>query len=332
MSYWNNKRVIVTGGAGFLGSHVIEKLEAEGCENIFVVRSADYDLKKESDVARLFEDLARGKDGWAGSQLGRPADVLVHLAGLVGGIGANKASPAEYFYENLMMGVLTFHYAWKNSLEKFVAAGAGCGYPEHAPIPLKETSFWDGRPQYVSSPYSLAKRMLLVQSDAYWRQYQFPSVIAVPGNIYGPHDNFDLENAHVVPALVRKFVEAVDDGVSEIEVWGTGTPTRDFVYAGDVAEGMLRAGGLYQGSEVVNMSAGIDTSISQVVDTLVGISGFGGDIKWNTDRPDGQSRRLFDMSKARDDLGFEARTSLRDGLQITFDWYRENRNVARNVA
>jgi GDP-L-fucose synthase len=288
-----------------------------------VVRTRDYDLTQEERVKRLFSD--------------HPAHIVFHLAGLVGGIGANKARPADFFYQNMMMGVLTLHYAWKSGAQKFICAGAGCGYPEHAPLPLKENSLWDGFPQQESAPYSLAKRMLHIQSLAYWAQYRFPAVVAIPGNIYGPHDNFDLEEAHVIPALVRKFVEAVDtpptlgNGGRRVTVWGTGRPTRDFVYAGDVAEGILRAAELYEQPELVNLSSGMEASIREVVETLADITGFQGDVVWDSGRPDGQSRRLFDISKAERDLNFRARTSLREGLELTVDWYRTHRGEARNM-
>jgi GDP-L-fucose synthase len=289
-----------------------------GCTQLFVVRSRDYDLTKEDQVAQLFRD--------------HPADVVVHLAGLVGGIAANKALPADFFYRNLMMGVLVLHYSWKSGAQKFVCAGAGCGYPEHAPIPLKEENFWEGFPQKESAAYSLAKRMLHVQSVAYWQQHQFPAIVTVPGNIYGPYDNFDLENAHVIPALVRKFVEATEaNDHGTVEVWGSGKPTRDFVYAGDVADGILRAGESYKGSALVNLSSGRESSIREVVDALAEISGFRGQIVWNQSRPDGQSRRLFDISKAERELGFRARTTLLDGLRLTVDWYRAHREQARNM-
>jgi GDP-L-fucose synthase len=316
-TFWSDKRVMVTGGAGFLGSHVVEKLQAIGCREIYVVRSQEYDLTEEEQVIRLFRE--------------HPAEIVIHLAGLVGGIGANKAWPAQFFYRNLVMGVLTMHYAWKSGVPKFICAGAGCGYPERAPLPLKEESFWDGFPQQESAPYSLAKRMLHVQSMAYWREYRFPAIVTIPGNIYGPYDNFDLENAHVIPALVRKFVEATKRSSRAVEVWGSGKPTRDFVYGGDVAEGILRAGEVYGSSELVNLSSGTETSICKVVETIAGITGFEGEIIWNQSRPDGQARRMFDVSKAKRELGFRTRTSLREGLELTVDWYCAHRAEARNA-
>jgi GDP-L-fucose synthase len=299
----------------------MEKLQAAGCSDFFVVRSAEYDLTREEAVKQLFADVS--KDG--------KVDVVVHLAGLVGGIGSNKARPADFFYQNLMMGVLTMHQAWKAGAEKFVAAGAGCGYPEHAPIPIKESSYWEGFPQIESAPYSLAKRMLHVQSMAYWRQHQFPAIVTIPGNIYGPYDNFDLEHAHVIPALVRKFVEATEDGKPSVEVWGSGKPTRDYCYAGDVAEGILRAGEVYDEPALVNLSAGREHSVREVVKELTEITGFGGEIAWDASRPDGQARRMFDVSKAKDEMGFECATGLREGLEKTVEWYRANRQEARNV-
>jgi GDP-L-fucose synthase len=254
MSYWNGKRVMVTGGGGFLGSHVVEKLSEAGCAQVLVVRQREYDLTRENDVRSLFNQ--------------HRVDVLLHMAGLVGGIAANKARPADFFYQNLLMNTLTLHHAWQAGVEKVVAAGAGCGYPEHAPLPLRETSFWNGFPQGESAPYSLAKRMLHVQSLAYWAQHRFPVVVTIPGNIYGPHDNFDLENAHVVPALIRKFVEATERDLDRLVVWGSGAPTRNFVFAGDVAEGILRAAEVYNQPELVNLASGYETSIRTVVQAL----------------------------------------------------------------
>jgi GDP-L-fucose synthase len=320
MTFWGDKRVLVTGGGGFLGRHTVEKLQEAGCTRVFVARQRDYDLTTETGAGRLFADCA-------------PVDIVLHLAGYVGGIGANKAYPADFFYRNLMMGVLTMHHAWKSGATKLVAAGAGCGYPEHAPMPLKETSFWDGFPQQESAPYSLAKRMLHVQALAYWRQHRFPAIVTIPGNIYGPYDNFDLEAAHVAPALVRKFVEATSaPGTSKVVVWGTGRPTRDFVYAGDVAEGILRAAEVYDAPQLVNLSSSVETSIRDLVETIRSATDFRGEIVWDASRPDGQARRGFDVSKAKRELGWEARTSLRDGVAKTVAWYRENRSRARNVA
>lgn len=312
-----DQRILVTGGGGFLGSHVVEQLERRGCGNVFVARSREYDLVSEAGAKRLFEE--------------HPADVVFHLAGYVGGLGANKAFPGDFFYRNLMMGAHVLHLAYKTGAKKVIAAGAGCGYPEAAPLPIKEADYWNGYPQDDSAPYSLAKRMLHVQSFAYWRQYKFPILVAIPGNIYGPYDNFDLEAAHVIPALVRKFVEAADDGKPEVEVWGTGRATRDFVYAGDVAEGMIRMAERIDEPVLLNMACGADESIRQVVDALTSITGFGGRIKWLTDRPEGQARRMLDMSLTQQTLGFRCATSLHDGLSRTVDWYRANRSTARNT-
>ncbi len=327
MSFWENKRVLLTGGGGFLGSHVRQALDAVGCPHVFVVRSGAYDITRETEVQRLFHDLEAGIGGWPSHFHGNtaPVDIVIHLAGLVGGIGANKAKPADFFYRNLMMGTLMMRYSQLAGAGKFIAAGAGCGYPEHAPMPLKEANFWDGLPQEESAPYSLAKRMLQVQSIAYWKQYKFPAIIGIPGNIYGPYDNFDLENAHVVPALVRKFVEG-----ERVVVWGTGKPTRDFVYAGDVARGLLLAAEIYDRAELVNLSSGRDHSIRELIETLIEITSYNGGFSWDPSRPDGQARRLFDVSKAERDLGFRATTTLREGLTITVDWYRANRERARN--
>lgn len=320
--FWAGRHVVVTGGGGFLGTHVVEQLATLDCASVYAVRSRDYDLTRQDATEQLFRDRKTRN---------RKVDLVFHLAGYVGGIGANKAAPADFFYRNLAMGANVLHEAWRVRASKVVAAGAGCGYPEHAPLPLREGDYWNGLPQEESAPYSLAKRMLHVQSLAYWRQYRFPIVVAIPGNIYGPHDNFDLEAAHVVPALVRKFVEATDDGLPSVAVWGTGAPTRDFVYAGDVAQGMIRAAEAYDGPTLLNLSAGKEASIREVVQMLREATGYSGKIIWDRSRPDGQARRLFDVSLARNEIGFAATTSLREGLANTVSWYRRNRPTARNV-
>ncbi|MBU1694758.1 MAG: NAD-dependent epimerase/dehydratase family protein [Verrucomicrobia bacterium] len=315
MSFWGDKRVMVTGGMGFLGSHVVEKLAGVKPREIFAVRHAEYDLTREADVERLFHE--------------HPADVVIHLAGLVGGILPNKLRPAEFLYINLTMGTLVLHYAWKSGAKQFVAAGAGCGYPVAAPQPLREDDLWTGIPQPESAPYSLAKRMLTIQGEAYHRQYGFPCVICIPGNIYGPHDNFNLNDAHVIPALVRKFVEAVDRKAEQVVVWGTGKASRDFVYAGDAAAGLLLAAEITTGFEVINLSGGEAVPVRKVLELLCEITGFAGRLEWDRTKPDGQSSRCMDVSRARERLGWRAETDLRRGLELTVDWYRRHQGEAR---
>jgi len=315
---WTKKRVLVTGGGGFIGTHLVEKLRAAGCKDPFIVWHSEYDLCQEEQVVRLFRE--------------HPADIVVHLAGLVGGNSPNQKWPAQFFYQNLMMGTLALHYAWKSGAEKFLCAGAGCAYPEHARLPLNEESYWDGFPQRPSFAYALAKRNLHAQSMAYWNEYRFPAIVTLLGNIYGPHDNFDLENAHVLPALVRKFIKAsaVDRGKHQtVLVWGTGRPARDFVYVEDAAEGMLRAAERYDRAELVNLSSGQEYTIREVVEALVAITGFEGKITWDTSKPEGQDHRMFDIGKAERDLGFKARTSLHEGLRLTVEWYRKHEAEAR---
>ena len=314
--YWRGRQVVVTGGSGLLGTHVVNRLQTLDCAGVYVARSRDYDLTRQDAAEQLFRD--------------RPASVVFHLAGYVGGIGANQAAPGDFFYRNLMIGANVLHQAWKGGAAKVVAASTGCGYPEHAPLPIREADYWNGYPQEESAPYSLAKRMLHVQSLAYWRQYRFPIVVALPGNIYGPHDNFDLEAAHVVPALVRKFVEAVDGGLPAVTVWGSGAPQRDFVFAGDVAQGMISAAERCRRPALLNLSAGAGVSIRELVELLREITGFRGAIAWDRSRPAGQARRVFDVSRARAEIGFSATTPLRAGLAQTVEWYRRHRATARN--
>ena len=307
MNFWADKRVLITGGTGFLGSHLVETFKENQTKSITALGSKDYDLTREDQVEKMFAQYN--------------PDIVFHLAGLVGGILANKERPADFFFRNLMMGTLVMHHAWKNNIKKFVGAGAGCGYPELATMPLKETDLWAGAPQTESAPYSLAKRMLVVQAAAYNKQHNFTSIICIPGNIYGEFDNFNLHDSHVIPALVRKFVEATRDRRPTVEVWGSGKPTRDYIYAGDAARGMLRAAEVYTGAHVLNLSSGVETSVNDVCASLQRITGFTGSIVRNVDRPDGQQRRFFDVSKAQKELGFEASTALEVGLRKTVDWY-----------
>ncbi|MFH1478137.1 MAG: NAD-dependent epimerase/dehydratase family protein [Verrucomicrobiota bacterium] len=314
-SFWRDKSVLVTGGTGFLGTHVCQQLRSMHAKAIIIPKHRDYDLTRETDVRRLFNQYE--------------PDVVIHLAGLVGGILPNRERPAEFFYQNLMIGTLMMHYAWKSGVKRFVAAGAGCGYPEFAPKPLREADLWSGFPQKESAPYSLAKRMLAIQSDAYFRQYGFIAVICIPGNIYGPYDNFNLLDAHVIPALVRKFVEAAQLKAPAVEVWGSGRAARDFVYVGDAAKGLLRAAERINCAEVINLSGGEEIAVRKVVAMLKTITGYSGKIVWNRSRPDGQLHRRFDTSKARRLLKWEAQTTLREGLCRTVAWYRAHQDEAR---
>lgn len=310
MNFWSTQRVLVTGGTGFLGRHLVKALHSQSVKKVVAVGSKDYDLTHEDQVQKMFKEA-------------KP-DVVFHLAGLVGGILANKQRPADFFYRNLMMGTLVMHHACREGAAKFVGAGAGCGYPEFAPMPLKESDLWSGMPQRESAPYSLAKRLLSIQAEAYNKQFNFTSIICIPGNIYGEFDNFNLNDSHVIPALVRKFVEATRNGRPTVEVWGSGTPTRDYIYAGDAALGMLRAAEVYSGSQVVNLSSGREASIREVCGILQRLTQFKGEVVWNTERPSGQQRRYFDISKAQAELGFAAPTSLEDGLQRTVTWFQKN--------
>ncbi len=315
MADWRGKRVVVTGGAGFIGRHVIEALEAHGCTDVVVVRSREYDLVREDEVVRLLEAT-------------RP-QVVIHLAGLIGGIASNAERPADYFYQNLLMGTFVMHHAWAFGVEKCVATMAGAGYPCDAPTPFKESSLWDGLPQAETAPYSIAKRLLHIQADAYYRQHGLASVVIIPGNAYGPYDSFDLHKGRVIAALVRKFVEAVESGISQIVVWGTGRATRDFIYGGDLAEGILKAAECYGRAELVNISSGTETSVREVVDCLREITGYSGEVIWDASRPEGQPRRVFDITKARQDLGFEPQVGIAEGLRRTVAWFRTHREALR---
>ncbi len=311
--FWQSRRVCVTGGAGFLGSFVTEKLRQRGAHDIFIPRYPEYDLVQPQDVERLLDDS-------------RP-DVIIHLAAHVGGIGANRLHPAEFFYDNLMMGVQLMHQAWKRGVEKFVAIGTVCAYPKYTPVPFREEDLWNGYPEETNAPYGLAKKMLLVQAQAYRQQYGFNAIFLLPVNLYGPRDNFDLESSHVIPALIRKCIEAQESGQKTVEVWGDGSPTREFLYVEDAAEGILLATERYNGAEPVNLGSGFEISIRDLAELIRRLTGFEGDLVWDASKPNGQPRRALDISRAEKYFGFRARTNFEEGLRRTIEWYRQNRPV-----
>jgi len=313
MSFWEKKRVVVTGGAGFLGSYVVEKLKERGCQDIFVPRSQDYDLREKDAIIRMYEE-------------GQP-DIVIHLAAVVGGIGANRKYPGRFFYDNAIMGIQLIEYARRFGIEKFVCIGTICAYPKYTPVPFKEEDLWNGYPEETNAPYGLAKKMLLVQLQAYRQQYGFNGIYLLPVNLYGPRDNFDLETSHVIPALIRKCIEAKERGDDHIVVWGTGKPTREFLYVEDAAEGILLATERYNESEPVNLGSGMEISIKDLVHLIARLTGFEGKIIWDTSKPDGQPRRCLDVSKAKHLFGFKAKTPFEEGLKKTIEWYIENRQI-----
>jgi GDP-L-fucose synthase len=305
-----DKRICVTGGNGFLGSHVVARLRERGCSQVFVVRKRDYDLVRGEAVERLYGDA-------------RP-DIVIHLAAVVGGIGANRENPGRYFYENLMMGVQMMEGARTHGVDKFVQVGTICSYPKHTPIPFREEDLWNGYPEETNAPYGIAKKALLVQAQAYREQYGLNSIHLLLVNLYGPGGNFDLRSSHVIPALVRKCVEAVENGAPSIEVWGTGTATREFLYVADAAEGILLATERYDSGDPINLGTGHEISIRELAHLIAAETGFKGEIVWNTAKLDGQPRRALDVSRAEQLLGFQARTDFVEGLRKTIEWYRES--------
>jgi GDP-L-fucose synthase len=312
--FWTGQRVVVTGGAGFLGSFVVEALRERGVE-AFVPRSREYDLRKEADIARM---LAAA----------RP-DMILHLAAVVGGIGANRDNPGRFLYDNLIMGVQLMEYARQAGVAKFVAIGTVCSYPKFAPVPFRETDLWNGYPEETNAPYGLAKKMLLVQSQAYREQYGFNSIFLLPVNLYGPRDNFDPRTSHVIPALIRKCVDAVGKRAPEIVVWGSGHATREFLYVEDAAEAILLAAESYDRSEPVNLGTGSEISIEDLVGLIARQTGFTGRLVWDASKPDGQPRRMLDTARATEYFGFVAKTSFEEGLRKTIDWYRRTSTSGR---
>jgi GDP-L-fucose synthase len=307
MKFWSDKRVIVTGGSGFLGSYVVEHLQDRGCPQIIVPRSSDYDLRDQDDVIRLYEN--------------NPADIVLHLAASVGGIGANRAHPGSFFYDNLMMGVQLMEHARRFEIPKFVAVGTICAYPKFTPVPFREEDLWTGYPEETNAPYGLAKKMLLVQSEAYRQEYGYNSIYLLPVNLYGPRDNFDLETSHVIPAMIRKCIAARDSGQEAVTLWGDGSPTREFLYAEDAAEGILLAAEHHNASEPVNLGSGHEVSIRELAEEIQMVTEYQGDIIWDTSQPNGQPRRCLDVTRAKDRFGFSANVSLSEGLKRTVQWY-----------
>ena len=311
--FWDGRRVLVTGGAGFLGSRVVELLKARGCRDVIVLRSRDCDLRRLPDIERVLRDT-------------RP-DMVIHLAAKVGGIGANRAHPAEFFYENLMMGTQLLHESWRSGVSKFVGVSTICAYPKLTPVPFSEDELWSGYPEETNAPYGLAKKMLLVQGQAYRQQYSFNATHLMPVNLYGPGDHIDPENSHVIPALIEKCVDAVERGAPEIVCWGDGTATREFLYVDDAAEAIALAAERYDGAEPVNLGSGMEISIRDLVQVVAKVTDFTGAIVWDTSKPNGQPRRCVDTSRAERWFGFRARTSFEVGLRRTVEWYRAQRKA-----
>lgn len=305
----DSKRILVTGGTGFLGSKVVERLKNEGCKQVLVFRSSEYDLSKPSETGALFRHTQ--------------PQIVIHLAAAVGGIGANQDNPGRFFYENLMMGVEVLEQARLHNIEKVVAIGTVCAYPKFTPVPFREEDLWNGYPEETNAPYGIAKKMLLVQAQAYRQQYGLNSIYLVPVNLYGPGDSFEYEKSHVIAALIRKCFDAIHSKVDHIEVWGSGLATREFLYVEDCARAIVLATKHYDGADPVNVGAGHEITIRQLAGLIAELSEFRGEIRWDTSKPDGQPRRCLDVSRAEREFGFCAETHFRDGLQQTINWYRD---------
>lgn len=314
---WSDKTVLVTGGAGFLGTFVVEALQKRGCRNVFVPRSTEFDLRERDDITRLYKQV-------------RP-NIVLHLAAVVGGIGANQANPGRFFYDNAIMGIQLIEHARLSGVEKFVALGTICAYPKYSPVPFKEDDLWNGYPEGTNAPYGLAKKMMLVQAQAYREQYGFNTIYLLLVNLYGPRDNFNPETSHVIPALIRKFVEAKERGSEEVVLWGDGSPTREFLYVEDAAEAVLLATEHYDGPLPVNLGIGKETSIKDVAEMIAAEVGYSGRFVWDITKPNGQPRRCLDVTRAKELFGFEAVHRLRDGIPKTVAWYMANRESLRKV-
>ena len=317
MSFWTDKRVLVTGGAGFLGSFVVDKLNQRGCRHVFVPRSKDYDLRDRDSVTRVYTDA-------------KP-QFVIHLAAVVGGIGANRANPGKFYYDNAIMGLELMEYGRQFGVEKFVALGTICAYPKFTPVPFKEEDLWNGYPEETNAPYGLAKKMMLVQAQAYRAQYGFNAIFLLPVNLYGPGDNFDPETSHVIPAMIRKFVEAKKSRNSEVILWGDGSPTREFLYVEDAAEGIVLAAERYNGEEPVNLGSGQELSIRDLANIIAEEVGFIGKIVWDSTKPNGQPRRCLDTTRAREWFQFEAETPFRQGLCKIIVWHLAQRKSSGEV-
>jgi GDP-L-fucose synthase len=321
-NFWQEKRVIVTGGAGFLGSFVIAKLKERGARDIFIPRIEDYDLTDRDSIKKLYDDtLGNGFDA--------KKVVVIHLAAHVGGIGANREHPAEFFYDNLMMGVELMHQGWQRGVGKFVAIGTVCAYPKFTPVPFKEDDLWIGYPEETNAPYGLAKKMLLVQAQAYRQQYGFNAIYLLPVNLYGPRDNFNLETSHVIPAQIRKCIEAQERGDDKVVLWGDGSPTREFLYVEDAADGIVTAAETYNGPEPVNLGSGYEISIKDLAEMIVRLTGFKGKLVWDITQPNGQPRRGLDVSRAKEYFGWSAQVPFEEGMRRTIDWFKQNREKIR---
>ena len=315
--FWHEQTVMATGGAGFLGRHVVEELRAKEAGKIIVPRSADYDLRESEAVARLFADYPQ-------------TSMVIHLAATVGGIGINRQHPGTFFYDNMMMGTLLLEHARRAGVDKFVGIGTICSYPKYTPVPFKEADLWAGYPEETNAPYGLAKKMLLVQSQAYRQEFGYNAIHLLPVNLYGPHDSFDPKSAHVIPDVIRKMMDAKEQGIGFVSLFGDGSPTREFLFVRDAAQGIVLAAERYDKGEPVNLGSAFEISIRDLVEMIADEVGFEGELHWDTSKPNGQPRRRLDVSRAKREFGFMARTDFRTGLRETIRWYRAERQKMRN--